>query len=73
MGYPVASLVLQLQREISDNPHEAWKDFLEFLWVLLILCASHLDVLGQINHEGELVEGTFIDAANGVINETRTE
>lgn len=71
-GDLLAFLVDKLESEVSNDPHERWEILGIFFRVDVILIKSRaldLDMLGQINNQGEVLEGVLIDRTNRVIDE----
>jgi hypothetical protein len=69
----IAIGVDELQREISEDPIESREVLSEELRVVVVvllpLDGVELDVLGEVDHETEVLQGILINGAQGVVNE----
>lgn len=70
--YWITFRVNQLQSEITDNPHERWEVFCEFLWIYIFIINAwtlYLNMLCEVYDKVEVLKCIFIDWADWIVNE----
>lgn len=51
-------LLLEIKREVSNNPDEIWKVLLNILW----------DVSAHVDHERKIIQSSFIDNVHHIVD-----
>lgn len=81
-GNGIAVLVHELEGKVADHPVEGWEvlgEIFKFLVGLVTmgglmnLIPFELDVFGQVDNEAEVLDGIFVDATDGVVDEAGGE
>ena len=65
----VSELILQSEREVAENPEEAWKVHRQLVGVEVLVSTLDLERLGEVDDEAQVVEGVLVDGAHAVVHE----